>query len=66
MRKRAVIRRFIGASALMIGAGAAVALVIGTALAGWAGWAIFALVCMLVLLWAWASFTPNSPLFGMS
>jgi peptidoglycan/xylan/chitin deacetylase (PgdA/CDA1 family)/uncharacterized membrane protein YbhN (UPF0104 family) len=64
VRKRAVIRRFIGASALMIGAGAAVALVIGTALAGWAGWAIFALVCMLVLLWAWASFTPNSPLFG--
>jgi peptidoglycan/xylan/chitin deacetylase (PgdA/CDA1 family)/uncharacterized membrane protein YbhN (UPF0104 family) len=64
MRKRAVIRRFIGASALMLGAGAAVALVIGSWLAGWAGWAIFALVCMLVLVWAWASFTPNSPLFG--
>ncbi len=64
MRKRAVLRRFVGASALAIGAGAAVALVVGTALAGWAGWSVFGLVCMLVLIWAWASFTPNSPLFG--
>ena len=64
MRKRAVVRRFIGASAVMIATGAAVAAVVGTALAGWAGWAFFALVCLLVLTWAWASFTPNSPLFG--
>jgi peptidoglycan/xylan/chitin deacetylase (PgdA/CDA1 family)/uncharacterized membrane protein YbhN (UPF0104 family) len=64
MRKRAVVRRFIGASALTVGAGAAVALVIGTAIAGWAGWALFGFVCLLVLVWAWASFTPNSPLFG--
>jgi uncharacterized protein (TIRG00374 family) len=64
MRKPAVLRRFIGASALMISAGAALAAVVGWALAGWAGWAFFALVCLLVLIWAWASFTPNSPLFG--
>src|SRR4051794_41623688 len=64
MRKRAVLRRFVVASALAIGVGSAVALVVGTALAAWAGWSIFGLVCMLVLLWAWASFTPNSPLFG--
>ena len=64
MRKRAVIRRFVGASALAIAAGTAVGLVVGSALAGWAGWAIFGVVCMLVLVWAWASFTPNSPLFG--
>src|SRR5258705_4547921 len=64
MRKRAVVRRFVGASAVMIAAGAALAAVVGWALAGWAGWAFFALVCLLVLVWAWASFTPNSPLFG--
>jgi peptidoglycan/xylan/chitin deacetylase (PgdA/CDA1 family)/uncharacterized membrane protein YbhN (UPF0104 family) len=64
MRKRAVIRRFVGASALAIAAGTAVGLVVGSALAGWAGWAVFGVVCMLVLVWAWASFTPNSPLFG--
>ena len=64
MRKRAVLRRFVGASALAIAAGAALAFVVGSALAGWAGWAMFGLVCMLVLVWAWASFTPNSPLFG--
>lgn len=64
MKKRAVVRRFIGTSALAIAAGAALAAVVGTALAGWAGWAIFALVCVLVLIWAWASFTPNAPLFG--
>jgi uncharacterized protein (TIRG00374 family) len=64
MKKRAVLRRFVGASALAIAAGAAVALVVGSALAGWAGWSIFGVVCMLVLVWAWASFTPNSPLFG--
>ena len=64
MRKRAVVRRFVGASAVMIAAGAALAAVVGWALAGWAGWAFFALVCLLVVVWAWASFTPNSPLFG--
>jgi peptidoglycan/xylan/chitin deacetylase (PgdA/CDA1 family)/uncharacterized membrane protein YbhN (UPF0104 family) len=64
VRKRAVVRRFIGASAMAIGAGAALALVIGSAVAGWAGWALFGCVCLLVLIWAWASFTPNSPLFG--
>ena len=64
MRKRAVVRRFVGASALMIAVGAVLAAVVGWAIVGWAGWAFFALVCLLVLLWAWASFTPNSPLFG--
>lgn len=64
MKKRAVLRRFVGASALAIAAGAALAVVVGTALAGWAGWALFGVVCMLVLVWAWASFTPNAPLFG--
>ncbi len=64
MRKRAVIRRFVGASALAIAGGAALALVLGSALAGWAGYAMFGIVCMFVLIWAWASFTPNSPLFG--
>jgi peptidoglycan/xylan/chitin deacetylase (PgdA/CDA1 family)/uncharacterized membrane protein YbhN (UPF0104 family) len=64
VRKRAVLRRFIGASALMIAAGAAVALVVGSAIAGWAGWALFGLICMIVLVLAWASFTPNAPLFG--
>ena len=49
---------------LVIAAGAALAAVVGTALAGWAGWAFFGIVCLLVLIWAWASFTPNSPLFG--
>ena len=48
MRKRAVVRRFVGASAVVIATGAAVAAVVGTALAGWAGWAFFALVCLLV------------------
>ena len=64
MRKRAVVRRFVGASAIALAAGAAAALVVGWALAGWAGWALFGVVCLLVLVWAWASFTPNSPLFG--
>jgi uncharacterized protein (TIRG00374 family) len=64
MKKLAVVRRFVGASAVVIAAGGALALVLGTALAGWAGWALFGIVCLLVLLWAHASFTPNSPLFG--
>jgi peptidoglycan-N-acetylglucosamine deacetylase len=64
VRKRAVVRRFVGASTVTIAAGAALAAVVGWALAGWAGWAFFALVCLLVVVWAWASFTPNSPLFG--
>ena len=64
MRKPAVVRRFVGASAVVIAAGAAVAAVVGTALAGWAGWALFGVVCLLVVTWAWASFTPNSALFG--
>jgi peptidoglycan/xylan/chitin deacetylase (PgdA/CDA1 family)/uncharacterized membrane protein YbhN (UPF0104 family) len=64
MKKLAVVRRFVGASAVVIAAGGALALVVGTALAGWAGWALFGMVCLLVLLWAYASFTPNSPLFG--
>jgi peptidoglycan-N-acetylglucosamine deacetylase len=64
MRKPAVVRRFVGASAVVIAAGAALAAVVGWALAGWAGWALFGLVCLLVVTWAWASFTPNSPLFG--
>jgi peptidoglycan/xylan/chitin deacetylase (PgdA/CDA1 family)/uncharacterized membrane protein YbhN (UPF0104 family) len=64
MKKLQVLRRFIGASAVVLAAGGALALVVGTALAGWAGWALFGIVCLLVLLWAYASFTPNSPLFG--
>jgi peptidoglycan-N-acetylglucosamine deacetylase len=64
MKKLEVLRRFIAASAVMIAAGGAIAFVVGSALAGWAGWAFFGLVCLLVLLWAYASFTPNSPLFG--
>ena len=64
MRKRAVVRRFVGASALAIASGAAVGLAVGSVLSGWAGWAVFAIVCGFVLIWAWASFTPNSPLFG--
>jgi peptidoglycan/xylan/chitin deacetylase (PgdA/CDA1 family)/uncharacterized membrane protein YbhN (UPF0104 family) len=64
MRKRAVLRRFVGASAIAIAAGAALAIFVGSALAGWAGWALFGMVCLLVAIWAWASFTPNSPLFG--
>jgi peptidoglycan/xylan/chitin deacetylase (PgdA/CDA1 family)/uncharacterized membrane protein YbhN (UPF0104 family) len=64
MRKRAVLRRFVGASAIAIAAGAALAIFVGSALAGWAGWAVFGMVCLLVAIWAWASFTPNSPLFG--
>ena len=63
MRKRAVVSRSVGASALTIAVGA-LAAVVGWAIVGWAGWAFFALVCLLVLIWAWASFTPNSPLFG--
>ena len=34
--------------AVVIAAGAAVAPVVGTALAGWAGWALFGVVCLLV------------------
>jgi peptidoglycan/xylan/chitin deacetylase (PgdA/CDA1 family)/uncharacterized membrane protein YbhN (UPF0104 family) len=64
MKKLAVVRRFVGASAVVIAAGGAMALVVGSALVGWAGWALFGMVCLLVLLWAYASFTPNSPLFG--
>jgi uncharacterized protein (TIRG00374 family) len=64
MRKLAVVRRFVGASAVVIAAGAAIAAVVGTALAGWAGWAIFGVICLAVVTWAWASFTPNSALFG--
>ncbi len=64
MKKLEVLRRFIAASAVMIAAGGAIAFVVGSALAGWAGWAFFGLVCLVVLLWAYASFTPNSPLFG--
>jgi peptidoglycan/xylan/chitin deacetylase (PgdA/CDA1 family)/uncharacterized membrane protein YbhN (UPF0104 family) len=64
MRKRAVLRRFIGASAIALAAGGALAFFVGSALAGWAGWAVFAIVCVLVAVWAWASFTPNSALFG--
>jgi len=64
MKKLAVVRRFVGASAVIIAAGGALALVVGTFLVGWAGWALFGMVCLLVLLWAYASFTPNSPLFG--
>jgi uncharacterized protein (TIRG00374 family) len=64
VKKLAVVRRFVGASAVVIAAGGAVGLVVGSALVGWAGWALFGMVCLLVLLWAYASFTPNSPLFG--
>jgi peptidoglycan/xylan/chitin deacetylase (PgdA/CDA1 family)/uncharacterized membrane protein YbhN (UPF0104 family) len=64
VKKLEVLRRFIAASAVMIAAGGAIAFVVGSALAGWAGWAFFGLICLLVLLWAYASFTPNSPLFG--
>jgi peptidoglycan/xylan/chitin deacetylase (PgdA/CDA1 family) len=64
MRKHAVLRRFVGAAAIALAAGAALAFFVGSAVAGWAGWAVFALVCLLVAIWAWASFTPNSPLFG--
>ena len=45
MRKRAVVRRFVGASALAIASGAAVGLAVGSVLSGWAGWAVFAIVC---------------------
>jgi peptidoglycan-N-acetylglucosamine deacetylase len=64
MKKLEVLRRFVWTSAVVIAAGGAIALVVGSALAGWAGWAFFGIVCLLVLLWAYASFTPNSPLFG--
>jgi peptidoglycan-N-acetylglucosamine deacetylase len=64
MRKKAVVRRFVGASAVAIGAGAGLAFVVGNMVSGWAGWVMFIVVCVLVLTWAWASFTPNSPLFG--
>jgi uncharacterized protein (TIRG00374 family) len=64
VKKAQVVTRFATLALVSALLAAAAGAVIGTAIAGWAGWLLFAIVVAVIFVLAWGAFTPNSPLFG--